>query len=82
MHTDAGLLVYDVYILFLFTQILREIMGHLAIKEDSEFHDILGTVQSHIITTIRHHAAPLSLNFKYSKPLPHSDNWAAINAPS
>ena len=82
MQTDASLLLYEVYILFLFTQILREIMGHLAIQENSECHDILGERQSHIIITVRRHAAPLSLNFKFSKSLPHSDSWAAISTPS
>ena len=82
MQTDAGLLLYEVYILFLFTQILREIMGHLAIQENSDYHDILGVKQWHIIIAIRRHAAPLSLNFKYNKPLPHSDSWAEVSTPS
>ena len=82
MQTDSSLLLYEVYILFLFTQILREIMGHLAIQENSEYHDILDERQSHIIITVRRHAAPLSLNFKFSKTPPHSDSWAAISTPS
>ena len=82
MQTDASLLLYEVYILFLFTQILREIMCHLAIQENSQYHDILDEKQSHIITTVRRYAAPLSLNFKFNETLPHSDNWAPISTPS
>ena len=82
MKTDESMLLYEVYILFLFTQILREVMSHLAIQDNSPYFNVLNEKQTHLILTITQLAAPLAFNFKFNSALPHADNWTPVSTPS
>ena len=83
MRADSGMRPYEIYILFIFIHILRTLMLHLAVAQDSDIDKALSSAQAQLIS-ILHRTAPTppSLDFKFTKPLPHSGGWIPLNAPS
>ena len=80
--SDQNMILHETYILFLFTQILREIMSYLAIYDNSPYFSILNEQQTQLIVTITHLTGPPPLNFGYHRTLPNAENWAPISEPS
>ena len=80
--TDPDMVIYETYILFLFTQILREIITHLAIPTNSPYFSIFDQFQTHLIIGISRLNGPPPPNFGYHLPLPNAENWAPVNEPS
>ena len=82
MKTDESMLLYEIYILCLFTQILREVTTRLAIQDNSPYFNLLSEQQTHLILTITQLAAPLAFNFSFNRSLPNADNWTPVSTPS
>ena len=74
--TDQSMILYEIYIFFLFTQILREIMSHLVIHDNAPYFSLLNEQQTQLILTITHLAGPLSFNFGFNRALPNAEDWA------
>ncbi len=81
-RSDSGNKHHELYILFLFTQILRELMTHLAIKDSSDYFSTLNEIQMQLILDLTSCTTTTQDNFQFSHHLPNPDNWIPINAPS
>ena len=80
--SESGMILHELYIFFLFTQILRELMTHLVINDNSPYFSTLNDIQAQLITDLTTDAAPTPDNFQFHHNLPNSENWVPINAPS
>ena len=80
--SDQDTVLHETYIFFLFTQILREIISHLAIHDNSPFHTLLNDLQTQLILTLTQPAGTVHINFGFHRTLPSAGNWAPINSPA
>ena len=80
--SDPNMILHELYIFFLFTQILRELMSHLVIDDNSPFFSTLNELQTQIIITFTRNSNPTQSNFQFHRNLPNSDNWIPVNSPS
>ena len=74
--------LHEAYILFLFTHILRELLSHLTIQDDSPFHHTLSHTQTQLLLQLDTTTATIHINFHFQKPLPNTSTWAPLSSPA
>ena len=72
--------LHELYIYLLFLQILRDLIGHLALDDQSPYLSALDDTQAHITHSLTPQTPQQDFSFHHT--LPNSDHWFPTNAPS
>ena len=81
-RSEPSMALHELYIYFLFLQVLRELMTHLVIDDNSPYFSTLNDLQTQLIITLTRASDITQNNFQFHRNLPNSDNWIPNNSPS